>query len=114
MVPGKRIAQRPHPPPCDNSNDSGLGFDKHTELRCGLLSVPSGANISSSASSNSTTDNGQGASLVVNSTLTNPDAVAAAAAAAAAASNTLQQHHQQQQQQQQHLIRAIPVSRWVY
>lgn len=33
IPPGKRIPPRPHPPPCDNSNDSGLGFDQHLELQ---------------------------------------------------------------------------------
>lgn len=30
--PGKRLLQRPNPPVCDNSNDSGLGFDNHQDL----------------------------------------------------------------------------------
>ncbi|XP_059619385.1 nuclear factor of activated T-cells 5 isoform X2 [Phlebotomus argentipes] len=34
--PGKRIMQRPTPPPCDNSNDSGLGFDHHLEMQYSL------------------------------------------------------------------------------
>lgn len=25
--PGKRLLQRPNPPMCDNSNDSGLGYE---------------------------------------------------------------------------------------
>ncbi|KAL5274953.1 NFAT5.2 family protein [Megaselia abdita] len=33
ITPGKRIPPRPYPPPCDNSNDSGLGFDQHIELQ---------------------------------------------------------------------------------
>ncbi|XP_022228444.2 homeotic protein female sterile isoform X6 [Drosophila obscura] len=121
IVPGKRIPQRPHPPPCDNSNDSGLGFDQHTELRSS-----SGPGVADPGSANG---GGIGmvqrTNLLVNSSLTNTVAAAAAAAAAAVASNTLQQHHQQHQQHQQqqqqqhqqqhspqqHLIRAIPVSR---
>uniref|UniRef100_A0A1A9UT30 Uncharacterized protein n=1 Tax=Glossina austeni TaxID=7395 RepID=A0A1A9UT30_GLOAU len=33
LVPGKRFPPRPHPPPCDNSNDSGFGFDQHSLSR---------------------------------------------------------------------------------
>ncbi|XP_037921540.1 nuclear factor of activated T-cells 5 isoform X4 [Hermetia illucens] len=33
IPPGKRINPRPHPPPCDNSNDSGFGFDQHLEVQ---------------------------------------------------------------------------------
>lgn len=31
LNPGKRIVNRPIPVSCDNSNDSGLGFDQHVE-----------------------------------------------------------------------------------
>ncbi|XP_055915331.1 nuclear factor of activated T-cells 5-like isoform X2 [Eupeodes corollae] len=33
IPPGKRMQQRPQPPPCDNSNDSGFGFDQHVEVQ---------------------------------------------------------------------------------
>ncbi|XP_017872684.1 PREDICTED: nuclear factor of activated T-cells, cytoplasmic 1-like [Drosophila arizonae] len=149
LVPGKRIPQRPHPPPCDNSNDSGLGFDQHTELRNGTAPVAvdarssnpsssssSSSSNSSSCSSSSSTSNsssssgisasGQHSNLIVNSVT---------AGAASSSSLQQQQHHQPQQQQQQqqqqqhphqqqhqqqqqhspqqHLIRAIPVSRFI-
>lgn len=37
--PGKRLLQRPNPPICDNSNDSGLGFEHHQELPGGATSA---------------------------------------------------------------------------
>lgn len=44
LTPGKRIITRPVPPSCDNSNDSGLGFDQHVETSyhqtTGIRAVP--------------------------------------------------------------------------
>lgn len=33
IAPGKRFPSRPHPLSCDNSNDSGYGYDQHAEIQ---------------------------------------------------------------------------------
>ncbi|XP_028893928.2 nuclear factor of activated T-cells 5 isoform X2 [Zeugodacus cucurbitae] len=70
LVPGKRFPQRPHPPPCDNSNDSGFGFDQHVEVQQQqqlqahrhqhLASGSSAGSSSSSSSSSSSNSSGSG------------------------------------------------------
>lgn len=55
IPPGKRMQQRPQPPPCDNSNDSGFGFDQHVEVQNNnqhlIRSMPASRYISNGARS---------------------------------------------------------------
>ncbi|XP_067641366.1 nuclear factor of activated T-cells 5 isoform X2 [Eurosta solidaginis] len=118
LVPGKRFPQRPHPPPCDNSNDSGFGFDQHVEVQQPQLHAQhhhqqtasgSGASSSSSSSSNSSSGSSPGSS---------------SSGIGDMHPTTLSQHHQHHNNGHGHhhgssstmqhctqLIRAIPASR---
>ncbi|KNC25818.1 hypothetical protein FF38_08157, partial [Lucilia cuprina] len=118
MVPGKRFPIRPHPPPCDNSNDSGFGFDQHLEVQQQqqqqqqhshqhqqqqqqqTSSPNSSTNLSSSSSSlpHHHHHHQQSSSLQNSPTSLNTTT--------SSSSGTSLQHSPQQ-----HLIRAIPASR---
>ncbi|GAB0094422.1 NFAT [Sergentomyia squamirostris] len=57
--PGKRIIQRQTPPPCDNSNDSGLGFDHHVEMQYTTAGVRNVQNSRSKVVDDVTDDDGR-------------------------------------------------------
>ncbi|XP_065365994.1 nuclear factor of activated T-cells 5 isoform X5 [Calliphora vicina] len=125
MVPGKRFPIRPHPPPCDNSNDSGFGFDQHVEVQQQqqqqqqhsqhqqqqqTSSPNSSTNLSTSSSSSmhhhshhhNNSHHQQQSSMQNSPTSLNNNTSSSSSSA------TSLQHSPQQ-----HLIRAIPASRFI-